>query len=287
MILDHRKYELFGKIAFEKVILVPPASKPYPMDNEACFLYVMEGEMESFSAIDRAGCRAEESLLMKCGNYLSRMIPTNTSGNYQAFAVHFHPDVLKKVYGNDLPGFLKQPGAASTTTSMVKIKGEELLARYIDSFLFYFENPELVTEDLLILKLKEIILLLHKTSNATAIREILSGLFSPTAYSFKQIVEAHLYSDLSLAEFAELNNMSLSSFKREFKKHYGESPAGYIRLRKLEQAARLLTLSDKRISDIAFDCGFNDLAHFSKIFQENYGEAPSRYRRSHNDKSLG
>jgi len=59
--------------------------------------------------------------------------------------------------------------------------------------LFYFQHPALVNEDILILKLKEIILLLAQTANARAIQTIFAQLFSPTTYTSKQIIEANLF----------------------------------------------------------------------------------------------
>jgi AraC-like DNA-binding protein len=144
--------------------------------------------------------------------------------------------------------------------------------------LFYFENPSLINEDLLVLKVKEIVLLLSQTKNADAIQLILSQLFSPTTYTFKQIIEANLFSQLTIEELAEQNNLSVSSFKREFTKIYNDTPANYIKNKKLEKAAELLLISNERITDIAFTCGFNDLANFSKSFSDKYNATPTAYR---------
>ena len=97
MILDYKTIDLFGKMLFETVILKPPFKKPNPMPNEACFLYIMKGEYESVSEIEKVKAKAEESLLMKCGNYTSRMLPTKSSETYQALAVHFYPEILLKI----------------------------------------------------------------------------------------------------------------------------------------------------------------------------------------------
>jgi AraC-like DNA-binding protein len=61
-----------------------------------------------------------------------------------------------------------------------------------------------------------------------------------------------------------MTNLRLSSFKREFKKNYNDAPASYIRNKRLEKSAKLLCISEKRITNIAHDCGFNDLATFSR-----------------------
>ena len=142
----------------------------------------------------------------------------------------------------------------------------------------------MVSEELLKLKLKEIILLLAKTDNAAAIRDLLSRLFNKADIDFKQVIEANIYNNLSLDELALLCNMSLSTFKREFDKNYDSSPAKYIRKRKLAKAAELLKNTNNRISDVAYDCGFSDLSHFSKSFQKAYQLSPTDYRLNQNAK---
>nr|WP_242527975.1 AraC family transcriptional regulator [Muricauda sp. CAU 1633] len=153
--------------------------------------------------------------------------------------------------------------------------------------LFYFDNPSLVNEEILALKLKEIVLLLYQTKNAPAIQVILSNLFNPASYSFREIVESHYYSNITLEELAQLTNMSLSTFKREFKKIYGAPPASHIRKTKLQKAIDLMGSTDLRATDIAYECGFNNISHFSKTFKQVFGASPTSYKMTHFGKSLG
>lgn len=284
MILDYKTIDLFGKMLFETVILKPPFKKPNPMPNEACFLYIMKGEYESVSEVETVKVEAEESLLMKCGNYTSRMLPAKSTETYQALAVHFYPEVLLKIYENKLPDFLKETKNADT--HMTKLNSDALIHKYIEGILFYFHNPNLVNEEILILKLKEIILLLNQTQNAPAIRQVLSNLFNPNSYSFREIIEAHYYSNTTLDELAQLNNQSLSTFKREFKKLYNISPATYLRDKKLEKSVELLISTDLRATDIAYECGFANVSHFSKTFKQKHGVSPSAYKMTQLGKSL-
>lgn len=285
MILEHKEYELFGKMIFEKVIIKPPFQKSSTMPEEACFFYIIDGNADAISAIEKLRIPTKESVIMKCGNYITKMLPSSVSDTFQTVVVHFHPEILKKIYGSDLPKFLLSSNK-ETSVGMAKVKSTILIAKYIESLLFYFENPELVNEDLLVLKLKEIILLLAQTDDSPTINQILTGLFSPTTYSFTQIIDAHIFSDLSTDNLAQLTNLSLSSFKREFKRVYNDSPANYIRNKRLEKAAELLVISPERITDIAYQTGFNDLAHFSKCFQDKFGISPSSYRLDQKHKLL-
>jgi len=286
MIIEYKTIELFGKMLFEKVILTPPFKKKNPMPNEACFLYIIEGEYNSISEKEQLRIKSEESVLMKCGNYLSQMFTSKTSKTYQAVAVHFYPEILRKVYENKIPDFLKVKKETFADTGMKKINSELLINKYIEGILFYFENPSLVNEEILILKLKEIILLLNQTKNSPAVHSILSNLFNPTTYTFREIVNSHIYSNLTLTELSELTNMSLSTFKREFKKVYKSSPAAYIKDKKLVKSKELLSLSELRMTDIAYECGFNDVAHFSKSFKQKYSISPTAYKMTHLNKSL-
>ncbi|RIV36691.1 hypothetical protein D2V08_01535 [Flagellimonas lutimaris] len=113
MILEYKTLELYDKMLFETVILKPPYNKSNPMRNEACFLYVIEGEYDSISETEKLTVQTDESVLMKCGNYLSSMPKAKNSDNYKAVAVHFHPDVLIKIYENKLPSFLKQKNTSA------------------------------------------------------------------------------------------------------------------------------------------------------------------------------
>lgn len=279
MITERKQYQLFGKIIFEKVAIEAPFKIPNPMPNEACFLYMIEGQIDYKTQTQSVSIPVNDAVLLKCGNYFSQMKSSSLSKNNQIVIVHFHPEILKRVYEADLPKIFQKPlKTPSLQPDLTQINNDFLIQKYIESLLFYFDNPTLINEDLLAIKLKEIILLLCQTKNAPVIQQILSQLFSPTSYTFKQVIENYFYQNIAIEELAQITNLSLSSFKREFKKNYNDSPANYIRNKKLEKAAELLLISNERITDIAFDCGFNDLSNFSTLFHEKYHQTPSNFR---------
>jgi len=279
MIKDYRQLDLFGKKAFEKAIMEPPFRFSAEMPNEACFYYLVEGCSSTYTSSGKVKTMSSEGLVLRCGNYFNEYLASNNSSYCEAIAVHFYPDMLKMIYDKDFPDFLVNVEKIKPIR-YEKVQTSALLKTYVDSLQFYFDNPQLVSEELLKLKIKELILLLAKTDKAEAVRSLIEGLFTPAEIDFKETIEANLYNNLTLEELAKLTNLSLSSFKREFARQYNTSPAKYIRRRKLEQAAKLLKGTELRISDIAFDCGFVDLAHFSKVFQREHGCSPSDYRLS-------
>jgi AraC-like DNA-binding protein len=277
MVINYKKFDLFGKTLIQKVDLKPPFEFAFPVAEQACFLYMLKGEMEYQSAGDHLKIPTHHSLLLNCINSGKQIHDTGSDSEGEVVIVTFHPDILKKVYDKEIPLIFK-PNKQVTNQSRGAISNDFLIQKYIEGLLFYFENPSLVSDEILVLKLKEIILLLSQTRDAETIQVILSQLFSPAAYTFKQIIEANLFEQVGVEDLAQKTNLSVSSFKREFKKLYDDSPANYIRTKRLERAAELLLASNERITDIAFDCGFNDLANFTKSFHDKYNVSPSNYR---------
>lgn len=286
MITERKNYELFGKKLIEKLVITAPFKVPSPMADEACFLYVIEGEINYHLDKQQVNIPAKDAVLLKCGNYFGQMQSTGKSEMQEVIIVHFHPEVLKKVYDRELPKILQLPEQINPAINLEKINNEILIQKYIEGLLFYFDNPSLVDEEILILKLKEIILLLNQTKNAPVIQQILSQLFSPSTFLFKQTIEDNIYTHLSSEQLSRLTNLSTSSFKREFKKIYNDTPSNYFKTKRLEKAAELLSISDERITDISFNCGFSDLAHFSKCFHQRFNKSPSDFRLNKKNKLL-
>ena len=58
----------------------------------------------------------------------------------------------------------------------------------------------------------------------------------------------------------------------------GKSPGAFIQDLRLMVAARRLLVTDERISDIAYQVGFEDPNYFSRMFRKNFGVTPQAYR---------
>ena len=82
------------------------------------------------------------------------------------------------------------------------------------------------------------------------------------------------------SEFSHLCGMSLASFKRKFKDVFSESPKKYLDRMKLEKASNLLSNDTLRISDIAYDCGYETISTFNRTFKSYFGKSPSEFRLS-------
>ena len=196
----------------------------------------------------------------------------------EAIAIHLYPEVINYVYKNKLPDFLISEGT-QRTTELQSLDKATLLKPYMASLIFYFENPAIVDEEVIVLKIKELLNLLYKI-NSNDMQTFLQDMFTPTELHFKGIVQKNIYQDLSVEELAHLCNMSLSSFKRKFKTLFNDSPASYIKNKRLEKAAELLKISNNRIVEICLECGFSNPDAFSKSFKSKFNKTPRDYKKS-------
>ena len=82
----------------------------------------------------------------------------------------------------------------------------------------------------------------------------------------------------STETLCRITNLSPSTLRRLFKEHTGKSPGAFIQDLRLMIAARRLLVTDARISDIAYQVGFEDPNYFSRMFRKNFGVSPQAYR---------
>ncbi|HMB01204.1 MAG TPA: PocR ligand-binding domain-containing protein [Spirochaetota bacterium] len=96
--------------------------------------------------------------------------------------------------------------------------------------------------------------------------------------STKESVEKHFREDINLEMFARRFDMKLSRFSRLFKEYMGKTFREYLLGIRLEEAKRLLVVTDQSVSDIAYNVGFGDSNHFSIIFKKKVGTPPRQFR---------
>jgi AraC-type DNA-binding domain-containing proteins len=82
----------------------------------------------------------------------------------------------------------------------------------------------------------------------------------------------------TLQELANLVHLSPSRFSAIFKQAVGTSPSNYCMEIRLGQAIRLLESTDRKIIDIAAECGFYNLSNFNRVFGAHVGQTPSQVR---------
>ena len=87
-------------------------------------------------------------------------------------------------------------------------------------------------------------------------------------------------SRLTLADLADVLNLSPEHFCRLFHSITGKSPIDYLNYYRIECACELLSSSQKSITEVAYSCGFNDLSYFNRIFKRYKKVTPGHYQKT-------
>ena len=277
MILNHQKFDFGDRCLIEKVVLQTPFRFTVNFHDEACFIYFSEGRTKINSPREQVMIESGGSVLLKCGNYFADLLKYSGADRYEILVIHLYPDILRKIYKHEFPSFVNN---AESRSFIRDITPHDILKKFIESIYFYFDNPGLVGDELLELKVKELILLLVQTKNAASIVSLFADLFSPRQTTLKEVINNHLFSGLSIKDMATLTNLSVSTFNRSFQTLYNDTPANYIKIKRLERSKELLGASALTVSEIAFQTCFIDIAHFSRSFKAVYHCSPSAYRSS-------
>ncbi len=274
MIEDRIVFSYKGKQLIEKIVIRPPFLYSAIFHNEGCFIYVKGSETKLLSSEVNLNLKDREAVLLKCGTYFADWMKEATQP-MTVIAIHLYPDLLRQLYMNELPKSFKK---REVKEQVRIIDSDDIITKFIESIEFYFENPILVNDDLLELKIKELILLLIQTKNASSVLELVEELYSPRVANLKKVINLHQYHNLSLEKLAALCGLSVSSFKRKFREIYLDSPGQYLTRKKIEKAKELLQVGNLSISEISFEVGFYDPHYFTRIFKKKEGIPPSNYR---------
>lgn len=93
-------------------------------------------------------------------------------------------------------------------------------------------------------------------------------------------IDENIDAQLNLDDLAKVSHFSKFHFSRIFSALVGETPFKFIQRIRLERANYLLRLKPKaKITEIAFECGFNDLAVFSRQFTLHFNISPTALKK--------
>lgn len=111
------------------------------------------------------------------------------------------------------------------------------------------------------------------------LREYRHGLSRAKMRIVLDYLNAYLDRNISLAELADLVDMSRYHFLRLFRASSGRTPHRYLVERRVEVAKTILLREDVPLAEIAYRVGFADQSHFTRHFRRITGAPPGRLRR--------
>lgn len=213
-----------------------------------------------------------KGVLMLKPNVLHQSITANP---HTRTIIYFTADFLKKYYSDEMCAYL------------LSAFNENILNLTSDNYYKISQLVrELTKEDLnsrhnhIFTKLADILLLIllnneQTIENRDSAHHSLNNEISPLV----SYVHENYLALNNIDEIADTFYITKSHLCRSFKKSTGYTIIQYINNLKIQRACQLLKETDKSITDISLDCGFNSTMYFCRTFKNTLNITPSEYRK--------
>lgn len=189
------------------------------------------------------------------------------SDELQYYYVHFS--------GSSVPEILSEYGLSLYPSLAGTVQFEKSLAASFSSFFDTFAKTDKLRDRELYLRFDRILMTLSRR-NGAAIGQDSDKLVRSTSY-----INSHFTEKIMIAELADMESMSISSYNSLFVSSFGIPPGEYIIKLRLTLAVSLLSDTDLSVKEIGAICGYPDQHFFSKIFKSHISMSPKKYRESH------
>ena len=248
-------------------------SKQQILLNKNTFSFLQEGTKEVFFDNSSYAINNSQFLLMKSGNCLMTEKLSNVEEYYRSVLLFFsNEDVLKFIRKFEL-----NAPDSKNYYSTYSFSYDVFIKRFVESLLDISKLSKKIQSRILETKFEEIMLYLVEFKGVEFLYSLISN--SNNEYQkFIQTIESNQLNKLTIKELSFISNMSVSTFKREFEKHFRSTPSKWFQEKRLEHAAFLLKNNSKRPSDIFEEIGYETLSNFTQAFKLKFGLTPKQYQ---------
>ena len=192
----YKEWVVLGRTRFK-----PPFKITDTLINEARIVHVVKGHSNLYAANQCIELCADDTIIMKSDNFINSWLPNETDHLNEVIVFQLTSDMLKQIYNHHLPSWFIE----SSKEQILPIQKQDnnfLLTDYFNGLKHYLNNPKFISEDLLSIKIKELLHVLVKTDNTGNNIKILGALFKANEYKFQEVIQAHLFDDLNLEDLA-------------------------------------------------------------------------------------
>lgn len=93
-------------------------------------------------------------------------------------------------------------------------------------------------------------------------------------------ITTNIKKDITLSEAAQIAEMNENAFSRFFSQRTRKTFSGYIKELRLQKAAKLLVENDMTITQVCYECGYNNISNFNRQFLNHYKMNPMSYKKA-------
>lgn len=218
------------------------------------------------------------------GNHYVEDIPEDNRP-FEQIVVYYSPTLLQRIllhlnmnYSINITNSHRCSNCSAF--NHVSLPASVALRSFFNHTATYLQDDNMHDETAENIKMTELVYIIVSQDDGCLKNKVLSNVDSAQE-NFEQIIYANIFSDISIEMLASKCNRSLTSFKKEFKRHFLKPPHRWFIHQRLMQSRLLLISTLKSISEIGNECTFPNTSHFIKLFKKEYGCTPAVYRTNH------
>ncbi len=98
---------------------------------------------------------------------------------------------------------------------------------------------------------------------------------------FKQLLKKHMHEWNTVDDYTQLMGLTNMRLNSICKQAYGKTALGMLHESKLLKAKRELVYTTNQVKEVAYNCGFEDVAYFNRFFKKHTGCTPLSFRNNH------
>lgn len=228
-----------------------------------------------------------ESLILSPGETMVIDFPEAGRNNpTQCIALTISDDLIKQTIDQLNERFPKQKdwGRWEISNSVLHLNNSPALADTVTRMIRISRDEKGKAKDLMVdLTLKEMLIRLMQTQARHIFEHSLSnGESGGPMASTLNFIQNNLTTRIDLDKLADQACMSRASFFKKFKESMGETPLQYIMRKRILYAMKLLSSSNMTVTEICYECGFQNLSHFVTAFRTHTGLTPTMYKNGTN-----
>ena len=254
-----------------KSCYIGPEISPEQFVPEHFFLFIAKGLMHGYDGNKNQTLSAGEYCLV-IKNRLARYNKEKTNNEFEKVIIIFDEIFLKQ--------FQVKHKTITTNyklqNSFLQLQKSELIPNFIQSLMPYYNRSGKIDKSFADLKREELLIILLR--NQPELAGVFFDFGIPEKINLEAFMNKNFKFNVSIQRFAFLTGRSLSSFKRDFKQIYNDTPNRWLTQKRLQEAYFLIDKKNKKPTEIYLDIGFEDLSHFSFAFKKQFRLTPTELR---------
>ncbi|MCL6266754.1 helix-turn-helix domain-containing protein [Flagellimonas myxillae] len=273
-----RKHPAYNKLVGDDYLFVEYKC-PIDVENFKLYTdshvinYVISGKKDWFSPNQTFEIEGGDALFVRKGVYTTKQ---HFEVDYCVILFFISDDFVTQFF-REHPN-LQFPSSDQDHDQIFEIHVDDSFKSLIFSIFNYFKQSGEIPKGLVEIKFRELLFNILLNPKNRVLAKYLYSLMNTQKADMEYTMLKNFQYDLGMEEFARLCGRSLSTFKRDFKSLFHQTPGNWIKNKRLEYAKTLLDQSNLTVNEICYESGFKNPSHFNKSFKEKYGLPPLQFR---------